>query len=146
MDADDAFVIYGRYERGIRGVLDFGAIIDGCVLIGGKLTLLGVGVIPLEAEVGNVVVHGKATGAMGVVLFDIDARVQITLPVFSDVIVLFEGILKVMCMAVADNEKIRLCICDVTVLTSSGAFRRSPPLATPLTQHPPPTPRQGSPH
>ena len=55
--------------------MDFGAINDGCVLVGRKLTLLGVGVIPLEAEVGDLVIHGKGTGAMGLVPFDIDASV-----------------------------------------------------------------------
>ena len=70
--------------------------------------LLGVRVIPLEAEVGDVVVHVNAIGDMGVVPFEIDASVQITLPVFSDVIVLFEGISKVMGIAVADifNTKV----------------------------------------
>ena len=71
------------------------------MLVGGKLTLLGVGVIPLEVEVDNVVIHGKVTGAMGVVPFEIDNSVQTSLPVFSYVIVLFEGISKVMGMAVA---------------------------------------------
>ena len=70
------------------------------MLVGGKLTLLGVRVIPLEAEVGNVVVHGEAAGALGVVPLEIDASVQVTLPVFSDIIVFFEGILKVVGMAV----------------------------------------------
>ena len=64
--------IYGRTERGICGILSFDVINNGCVLVGGNLTLLGVRVIPLEAEVGDVVIHGKATGAMGVVPFEID--------------------------------------------------------------------------
>ena len=46
-----------------------------CVLVGGKMTLLRVGVIPLEAEVDDVVIHGKATGVMGVVPFEIYASV-----------------------------------------------------------------------
>ena len=88
--------------------MDFGSINNGCVLVGVNLTLIGVGLIPLEVEVGDVVVHGKATGAMGVVPIEIDTSVQITLPVFSDVIVLFEGISKVMGIAVADifNTKV----------------------------------------
>ena len=61
--------------------MNLGAIDDGCVLVGGKLTLLGVRVIPLEAQVGDVVVHGKATGALGVVPFEIDVRLKTTLPV-----------------------------------------------------------------
>ena len=55
--------------------MDFGAINNGCVLVGVNMTLLGVGVVPLEAEVDDVVIHGKATGVMGVVPFDIDASV-----------------------------------------------------------------------
>ena len=78
------------------------------MLVGEKLTLLGVGLIPLEAEVGDVFINDKATGAMGVVPFDIDTSVQITFPVFRDVIVLFEGILKVISMAVADSFKIKV--------------------------------------
>ena len=72
---EDALGVWGRTERGIRGVLYFGAINYGCVIVGGKLTLLGVGVILIEAEVDDVVIHGKATGAMGVVPFDIHASV-----------------------------------------------------------------------
>ena len=45
------------------------------MLVGGNLTLIGAGVIPLELEVGDVVIHGKATGEMGAVPFDIDASV-----------------------------------------------------------------------
>ena len=88
--------------------MDFGAINDGCVLVGGKLTLLGVGVTTLEAEVDKVVIHGKATCAIGLVPFYIDASVQISLPIFSDVIVIFEGISKVTGMAVANifNTKV----------------------------------------
>ena len=55
--------------------MDFGAINNGCVLVGVKMTLIGVGVIPIEAEVGNIVVYGKATGVMGVVPCEIDASV-----------------------------------------------------------------------
>ena len=63
--------------------------------------LLGVRVIPLEAEVGNVVVHGGATGALGLVPLDFDAGVQVILPVFGDNILLFEGISEVVGMTVA---------------------------------------------
>ena len=47
--------------------MDFGAINNGCVLVGVNLTILGVGVIPLEVEVYYVFIYGKTTGAMGVV-------------------------------------------------------------------------------
>ena len=45
------------------------------MIVGGNLTLLGVEVIPIEAEVGDLVIHGKATGTMGVVPFYIDYSV-----------------------------------------------------------------------
>ena len=61
--------------------MGFGAINDGCVLVRGKLTLLGFGVIPLEAEVVDVVIHGRATDTLDVVLSDIYASIQITLTV-----------------------------------------------------------------
>ena len=80
--------------------MNFGAISDGCLLVGGKLTLIGVRVIPLEAEVRNVVVHGEATGAAGVVPLEIYSGIQVTLPVFNDIIVFFESISKVVGMAV----------------------------------------------
>ena len=88
--------------------MEFGSIDYGCVLVGGNLTLLGFGVITLETEVGDVVVHGKATGELGVLPLGIDADVQVTLPVFSDFIVLFEGISKVAGMAVTNifNNKV----------------------------------------
>ena len=88
--------------------MNFGYIYDGCVLVGGKLRLLGIRMIPLEADVDNVVVHGKATVSLGVVPLDIDAIVQVALPVFSTVIVFFEETSKVVGMAVANifNTKV----------------------------------------
>ena len=65
----------GGLKGGSVGEFDFGTINNGCVLVGVNMTLLGVGVVPLEAEVDDVVIHGKATGVMGVVPFDIDASV-----------------------------------------------------------------------
>ena len=86
----------------------FGAINNECVLVGVNMTLLGVGVILLETEVDNVVIHGKAICEMSVIPFEIDSSVQISFPVFSDVVVLFEVISKVVGMAVADifNTKV----------------------------------------
>ena len=58
---------------GFRGVLNFGAIANECVLVVGELKLLGVRVIPLEAEFGDLFVHGEAKILLGVVPLDIDA-------------------------------------------------------------------------
>ena len=64
--------------------------------------------IPLEAEVSDLVFRGKAIGVLGVFPLEIDSGVQVTLPVFSDVLVFFGGILKVVGMTVANifNTKV----------------------------------------
>ena len=69
--------------------MNVGSIDDGCVLVAVNLTLLCIGVIPIEAEVGDVVVYGKAKGALGVVPLKIYAGVQVILLFFSDGIVFF---------------------------------------------------------
>ena len=48
--------------------------------------------ITFEAEIGNVFIHGEAEGAMSVIPLEVDDRIQITLPIFSDALVFLEGI------------------------------------------------------
>ena len=88
--------------------MNLGTIYNVCVLVGENIPLIVVRLIPPEAEFGDVVVHGEAKGALGVVPLEIDAGVKVTLPVFSDVILFFEGISKVVDMAVANifNTKV----------------------------------------
>ena len=74
-DLPDTLVFERRAVLVFGGILSFCTINNGYVLVGGNMKLLGVGVIPFEAEVEDVVRHGKATGAMGVFPFDIDASV-----------------------------------------------------------------------
>ena len=78
------------------------------MLVGGKLTLIGIGVNPLEADVGDVVFCGKAIDVLGIVPLEIDASIQVALPVFSDTIVFFEGISNVVGMAVANIFKTKV--------------------------------------
>ena len=92
LDAEDAFFIEGWTERSFGGVLDIGAIDDGSVLVRGKLAFLGVRMISFEAEIGDVVIHGEAAGALSVIPLEVDASIQITLPIFSDFVVFLEGI------------------------------------------------------
>ena len=66
LNAVDDFVIEGGAERGVRGILDLGAIDDGIVTLQGKLAFLGVRMIPFEAESGNNFVHGEAARARGI--------------------------------------------------------------------------------
>ena len=72
--------------------MDLGAIDDGSVLVRGKMAFLGVRMITFEAEIGDVFIHGEAEVAISVTLIEVDASIQITLPIFSDVVVFLEGI------------------------------------------------------
>ena len=75
LNAVDAFVIEGGAERGFRGIFDLGAIDYGSVPVRGNLAILGVRMISFEAESGNVVIHGKAEGAMSVIPLEVDAGI-----------------------------------------------------------------------
>ena len=92
------------------------------MLVGGKRTLLGFRIIPLGEEVGYAVVHGEGTGALGVVPLEINAGIQITLPVFSDIIVFFEGMSKVVGMAVT-------YVFNIKVVDYEGEEDRAPFMA-----------------
>ena len=91
-DVENAFVIEFWTERRFGGVLDIGAIYDGSVFVRGNLAYLGVRMVPFEAESCNVVIHGEAAGLMSVIPLDVDASIQITIPIFGDVVVFLEGI------------------------------------------------------
>ena len=108
LNAVDAFVIEGGAERGFRGILDLGAIDDGSVSVRGKLVFLGVRMIPFEAYRGDIIIHGEAEGVLSVVPLEVDASIHIALPVFGDVIVFLEGILKVLGMPLTNifNTKV----------------------------------------
>ena len=92
LDAVDSFVVEGWTERRFGGVLDIGAIYDGSVFVRGNLAFLGVRMVPFEAESCNVVIHGEAAGLMSVIPLHVDASIQITIPIFGDVVVFLEGI------------------------------------------------------
>ena len=81
-DVENAFVIEFWTERRFVHVLDLGAIDYGSVIVRGNLTFLGVRMIPFEAEIGNVVIHGEAAGALSVIPLEVDAGIQMTLPIF----------------------------------------------------------------
>ena len=89
----DAFVIEGRAERRFGGILDFGAMDDGSVPVRRKMAFLGVLMIPFEADSGDVVIYCEVAGALSVIPLEVDASIQIFLPIFGDVVVLLEGIL-----------------------------------------------------
>ena len=48
--------------------------------------------VVLEEDGGDVFFHGELTGALGVVPFEVDACVEIALPVFGEFVVLFDDV------------------------------------------------------
>ena len=91
-NAEDEFFIEGWTESRFSGILDLGAIDDGSVLVRGKLAFLGVRMIPFETESRNVFIHSEAEGVLSVTPLEVDTIKQITLTIFSDVVVFLEGI------------------------------------------------------
>ena len=73
LNAELAGVVREWAGRGFGGVLDFGAVVDGSVPVGGVLRFLGGGVVELGAQLGDVVVHREAAGAFVVVPGEVDA-------------------------------------------------------------------------
>ena len=65
----------------------------------GVLWLPGVGVVLLHSKVGNVVIHGEADHELGmngvVVTLNINAGVQVSLPVQGDFVVFSKDLLEV---------------------------------------------------
>ena len=59
--------------------MDLGTIDDGSVPVRIKLAFFGVRMIPFEAEIGDVIIHGETSGAMNVIPLEVDSGVQIAL-------------------------------------------------------------------
>ena len=115
----DAFVIEGGAERGFGGILDLGATDDGSVPVRVKLEFIGFRMIPFEAESGDAVIHGEAESAMSVIPLEVDAGIQIALPIFGDVVVFLECIVKVLGMPFTD-------ILNTKVVNNEAADDRTP--------------------
>ena len=54
-----------------------GAIGDGCGFVGREMTFFWSGVVVFDKEGVNVVIHGKATGARGVVPGQVNASIEV---------------------------------------------------------------------
>ena len=65
-----------------------GAIGDGRGFVGQEMTFFRAGVVVLYDESGDVVIHGEATDASSVVPGQVDASIEVSMPVFGEVIVL----------------------------------------------------------
>ena len=61
----------------IGGILDFCAVVDGGVAVRVMLGLLGIRVVKFCSQLGNVVFHREAAGALVVVPFQFDACVEV---------------------------------------------------------------------
>jgi len=102
LNAFDAKGIKGWGSVGVGGVLDFGTISDGSSLVRREDWSLGFLVVIFGEHGVDVVFHGEATGAFGVVPGEVDAGVKVTFPVFSEVIGLLYGVSEVVSVVVAD--------------------------------------------
>ena len=79
--------------------MNFDSIDYRCVVVRGVLQISGVGVVVFHSKVCNIVIHGEADRALGVngvvVPLRINSGVKISLPVFSEFIVLRESLFEV---------------------------------------------------
>ena len=77
MDAQLARVVE-RWALGcIGGILEFCAVVDGSVAVRGMLGLLEIRVFKFYSQLGNVVFHREAAGALVLVPFQFDAYVEV---------------------------------------------------------------------
>ena len=71
------------------------------MLVRGVLRLGGLGVVEFDTEVGNIVLHCETASVLDVVPLKIDARLQISFPIFSNFVVFFKDRLEVKSMVFA---------------------------------------------
>jgi hypothetical protein len=102
LDMLDVGVIKGWASVWVRRVLGGGTIGDRSGLVGRKATFFRVGVVVLDKESVNVVMHGEATGASSVVPGQVDAGIEVAMPVFGEVVVLLYDVMEVVGMLNAD--------------------------------------------
>ena len=82
-----------RWDAGSLGVvLSFFSIVDGNVLLRGMLRFLGGGVVELGAQIGDVIFHREAAGALVVFPLEVDPLVQVAFLVDCYFVVLFDGV------------------------------------------------------
>ena len=99
MHTEDAISIQCWDVVVFSGVLNFGSIYYRYVFVRGLLQISGVRVVVSYSKVCNIVIHGEADRALGVngVVFplQINAGVKVSLPVFSEFIVLGQSLFEV---------------------------------------------------
>ena len=92
--------------------MNFGSIDYWCVFVWGGLRLCGVVVVVFHSKVCNIVIYGEADRALGVngvvVPLQINARVKVSLPVFSEFIVFGERLFEVYGVSLANIIKAKV--------------------------------------
>ena len=121
-DVDLAKFIKGWGGVGIVSVLNCGAIDDGCSLVGREDWLPGSLVVVFGEHCFDVVYHGETTGAFGVIPGQVDACVEITFPVFCEVVEFLDGVMEVVSVVVAN-------VFDSEVVYYEGEQDGSPPVS-----------------
>ena len=87
------------------------------------LRFLGGGVVKLGAQLGNVVFHREAIGALVVFPLEVDPRIQVAFIVYCYVVVLFDGVEQVIGVALS-------YVLDVKIVEYKGE-NDCPPLVAP---------------
>ena len=102
MDSFDAGIV--NFGAGVRrvGKLLFGAIDDGCAAKRSVLWFGWDGVAPFKEEVFDIILDGKATGAVRLVPGEVDAQKKVSGPVLGEFLVLKEDVAKVVGVAFAN--------------------------------------------
>ena len=78
LDAEIAGVIDRRAGGSLWVLLNLYSIGDRCVTVRVVMSFFGGGLVELGAEIGNVVVHCEAAGALIIVPLEIDSNIEVS--------------------------------------------------------------------
>jgi hypothetical protein len=102
LNAFDAKRIKRWGSVGLFGVLDFGTIGDRGSLVRREDWSLGSLVVVFGEHCVDVVFHGETTGAPGIIPGQVDTCVEVTVPVFCEVVEFLYGVAEVVSMMFTD--------------------------------------------
>ena len=91
----DAGVVQGRAVGRLNGVLSFSTVVNFNVAMGRELMMGGSGMVVLEKEFANVILHGEAICSLLIVPIQINSRKFGAGPIFCDSIMFLEDTTKV---------------------------------------------------
>ena len=87
-----------RTVWGFICILDFGTILDWCVMLRGVLRLLGLRVTKFDNQVGNVDFNCEVESEFVIVPCEVYAYIKISFPIIGDALIFIEDIAEMMVM------------------------------------------------